>query len=254
MRVIAALHGRRPLLLRYIFTSIFLSVFVSSIAHADVVDFTQVSIGAQSSFSYQGVTVTGNNATQVSTVAGVGLGISGVGSDGSIDWIYNRFSDSDGNYISGGTMETGTLNLSVDGRINSITLVPYLSIEGPTPLEGVQLRFTSRFTPVVSQCGSWEARRAMGSAAAQTFNMSIFECGREGAMVTGLNTIGINHPEMGNDLRYYEMSQEFPDYTARFGFSIVSLDYTPTQVPEPGTLQLLGLGVVGVALIRRRLQ
>lgn len=223
-------------------------------ASAVVVDFTQVSIGAQGTIDFEGVTITANDEFwQVALVAGEGLGLAGVESSGSIDLIYQRYFDSEGNYLSSSSSD-GTLSMSVDGRINAVTIAPYMTIDGPAPIAGIPMGFTTRFDTVTPDLGDGRVERYMFYASAPSYEFTfplVQECDPD-CRPTGLDLFGLNSAAVFSDFRPYEVSQSFPEYTVRFGYSILSVDYTPTQVTEPMTLALLSTGLVALKLYGRR--
>jgi hypothetical protein len=243
---------------QHIFTAILFAAFASSIAHADVVDFTQVSIGPQATIHFQGVTITGGApnpdlpVSQVGMVAGVGLGI---GPDGSVDFTFSRSYDETGAY--GATaVSDGQFNISVDGRINSITLATYMIIDGPPVPNGVSADFFFHYNPqFIGLTGGDYFQGAFYGTTSKVINFPTCSTGLPGSpdcRPVALNNIFLLGPEFADSLRAYEVATNFPEYTEHFGFSITSIDYERTHVPEPSSLLLLSCGIAGLAVARRK--
>jgi hypothetical protein len=212
----------------------------ASPAWAIFVDFTQVSRGPSDTLHVKGVTITGVDGAEVSTVKGVGLG---VGADASFDAVMSWDGDPSHFDLSG---DWQRVNLVVDGFINSITFQSYMIVEGPAPDPDNPLSVLATFNPV------------------SDFGDMPTDFGINGVRVLDYTDWPLEmRPYEMNDLRlgayridyftwfrhYWEVN---PDFTLRFGFSITSLDYTPFQVPEPSTWSLLALG--SVWLLKRRPQ
>lgn len=182
------------------------------------------------------------------TVAGVGLGSAVVGPAGSIDQIYH--------YSSGAIWpDTGTqgsdggLSISVLGRIDSITILPYFTVLGSS--DQVQLAFPMEF---------------FGGTVPQPFYV-YFDPSNPGPITIPINQtatmptdpsqlgwLGKLDCDIGNDSGPVSIAftnyrdQNSPDETFEFGFSILSLNYTP--IPEPATGDLLGASMLGLLLGR----
>src|SRR4051812_28461215 len=113
--------------LRLVVVTLGLFVVSASLpAYAETIDFTSITLGPENIIRVGGVTVQGDDGAFVSTLAGQGLGLSGVGSDGSVDALVTWTADSTT------VQRDGRLTVAVDGVINSITLQAfYTELEGP---------------------------------------------------------------------------------------------------------------------------
>ena len=65
------------------------------------------------------------------------------------------------------------------------------------------------------------------------------------------NLAGSTNPYSGGDL-YLDINGNITDYTKQFGYSMAFQTYMGPSVPEPGSLILLGSGVLGLAGVLRR--
>ena len=65
------------------------------------------------------------------------------------------------------------------------------------------------------------------------------------------NLDGSINPYPGGDL-YLDIGGNITDYTQLFGISMAFQTYMGSSVPEPGSLILLGSGVLGLAGVLRR--
>jgi hypothetical protein len=224
--------------LRLVVVTLGLFVVSASLpAYAETIDFTSITLGPENIIRVGGVTVQGDDGAFVSTVAGQGLGLSGVGSDGSVDALVTWTADSTT------VQRDGRLTVAVDGVINSITLQAfYTELEGPV-VEGVHV-FTVGEFPHATGLGS--TINLFTVTPEQPFTLTY----KSNQLPFSVSDLGI-FQNIDADLSNYR--NLYPDGagTILFGFSIVALDYTPTQgVPEPGALALLA--PAAFVLLRRR--
>jgi PEP-CTERM motif-containing protein len=216
----------------------------ASPAHADLIDFTTLTAGPAATLQIGGVTISGEQDALVASVYGVGLGLVGVGADGSIDTVW-------GPGAAGLTFE-GRLTLSVDGWITALTIQPYLRIDGPAPIDGVALSIPMSFLRDGDLIYGTYYAMLPAPFAAVTFD---FHGGSSlnpfGDQIHGLTSMGLDADwSLGDVFAPYLNSHDHAPATFSYGYSIMSLEYTPTPTPEPGTLALLALGV-GILGVRR---
>jgi hypothetical protein len=247
---------------RYLSLFIFVAGLWASPAEADLIDFTQVSIGPANTIQFEGVTITGGTGfaaiegtprepEQVSMVAGLGLGM---GADGSFD-VRSVF-DNGGQFNASRSAQDLTATLSVNGRINSLAIQPYMHVEGPDPTETTFLHF--RIGGKVDHRRTDHAELNSAYWVHPPFAPFTIDYTQIGDETRDLRPVSlINFGMFWYDLtqsdlfRPYMLLQGFPDATFTYGFSITALDYTPDPVPEPATWLLVGLGSLLVARRQR---
>jgi hypothetical protein len=217
----------------------------STPALATTIDFTAVTMGAANTLLIDGITVTGDGGALVSTAAGQGLGLVGVGLNASIDRVLHW---EQGAFPNGGSgASDGTLSFAVDGTITAFTFMPFVTIvEGPQPttLPGFEMSYVA---PVA---GLTADRSYLGLLPTTRFDpvTVTFRPDRLPFALTGIGLI--SDSGQANYFSQYMHDAGFPSATIQFGFSILSMDYTPTQAaPEPATLALL---IPAALLLRRR--
>jgi hypothetical protein len=228
-------------------------------ASADLIDFTQVSRGPSDTLVFKGVTISAADGAQVSMVAGRGLGVGSNGSvDGQLSWDFDQTVSDFSRFPPFKEFESleRRMRLSVDGRINSLTLQPYMKIDGPAPIDGVPLRFLLRGEanhPEPSKADLVFSESVDSPFAPLTIDFTRFN--RElDLRPNEINDFGLRFYDVDPIVIFepYLLSHKFPDVTFSFGFSITALDYDPSKVPEPGTLSLLLMGGGSAWWWRRR--
>jgi len=245
------LASRRPARLRRVVLLVLVGLLATpTIGQADSIDFTALTRGAASLIQIGGLTISGEDGARVAIENGVGLGMAdGVGRAGSFDEVWH--------YLANTGAGEGELSLTVDGYINALTIQPYLVIDGPTPTDGVPLYFQVAFGPVAYDL-VFPSRRFFNVNTpfeTRTFNSSDFAGGAASNSIFGLRHIGVEFDfSKGDVFAPYLRSQNFPDVSFSYGFSIVSMDYTPRHVPEPSSVLLVTIGLVGIGLLRRRVR
>jgi hypothetical protein len=224
------------------------SLLWPSAALADVIDFTKISLGPSSTLVYKGVTITADEGSAVAMVAGEGLGFVGIGSNGSVNTITHYDA---GSLFDSRLGRDGEVTIRVAGQIKSVTIQPYMTINGAAPLPGVNVGFQMSFGLDANQ-GTGRAYRVMSTPFAPfVFDFTTAPFGsdlRVEAMTLGLFT-DIGQEPFQTD---YLIANGLPEATFEFGYSIVAMDYAPTEVPEPGTLSLLLIGGGSAWWWRRR--
>jgi hypothetical protein len=218
----------------------------NSVAHATTVYFNDADRGPADTLQIGGVTISSttsglpSGSGQPDTVFGIGLGLSsGLGPAGwAIEQAHFPVNSSELDTLVGG----GGLSFQVDGLINSITIKPFLqsysgSDEALTLPNNVLMEFTlveggpGNDLPLISNNGG-AAVNLSAKSEASTWYLT---------------------PQLNWDPSSWYSSCR-SDYladeqTLQWGFSVVSLDYTPT--PEPGTTTFLALGLIGFFCFRR---
>jgi hypothetical protein len=212
-------------------------IAVPAPAHATVVSFNTLSSAATDVLQIGGVTITG---TDVATVFGTGLGVG----DGSFDEFvsYNPADDSTN------TTVDGNMSLSVDGRINSMTIMPFFNVIGGTPCPACNFEIGYR-----PQTGVPTSTNYSVLAGGTPVTLLFDNLNADGTLPVSLDNLGI-YGDFGEGpyITSYITSNNFQPVSFSFGFSILSLDYTPTATPEPATLSLLALGSLTAAFTGRR--
>jgi hypothetical protein len=218
-----------------------LIVALSARADAAIIDFTSFSMGPTGNgvLEIGDVTVTGldpftvlPSGVQPGIVAGVGLGLSTFASSGRIDRSVVK---------PGGPQATsqidGMIDIRVNGTINAITVQPYFTVTGGPPADPDQvIELNLNMSPFLNVDGYW----IINAFTPHTFGIPP----SVDAVRLGLRT------DFGPDpwLSMYYSKYGFPD-GFQWGYAVTSIDYTPTDVPEPATIGLLG---VALAWMRRR--
>lgn len=225
---------------------------MASVAHADSIDFTKLSYGPSSAIYLDGLTVR-TDGSLASVVEGQGLG---VGDDGVMNQFWHSLEGGGGLGTGGG--DFGTLQMTVDGRINSVTIQPFLTFDGPPPVNGIVPGFVVTMRVAGSAdlgFGSYGAARGIGPSSGPV--TIAFKQPQDGAIdvrpVT-LTDIGFIDPDHTTSdwFRPYLLAENFPDVTFTYGFSITSVDFDRIPVPEPSTWLLLALAGGGLLHYRRR--
>jgi len=137
------------------------------------------------------------------------------------------------------------LNLISDGLISSITILPFMTIEGfnPVTLPNFSVSYWTIQPP-----GGFIPLLSFGSATPGTpLTITFLQ------PTPGLQSLGLQSP-FNPLIPFTTLLQEHPEITSiHFGYSVVSLDFIPTAVPEPATSALALIGGIAV-LVRRRMR
>jgi hypothetical protein len=225
--------------------------FAATRLQADTIYFNDLDRGPADSLTIGGVTISSFQVPgqppadyEPTTVAGVGLGGSSVAPGYSVD---ARFHYSPGGLFTDSPVSgrTERLSFTVDGNITAFTVVPYrpfvvgsgdevmapfsLEWQGPGILgSDLQELSLTDLNPVTIQIHQQVSGVPFNSLALYNNVDSL----QEGNFVS------------------YRMDHVDEDQTIQWGFTILSLDYTP--VPEPGSAALLAVGGVVFWSARRR--
>jgi hypothetical protein len=171
------------------------------------------------------------------TVSDVGLGSALLGSFGVVDRIERYNGSSPSSEAMRISMVRESLSLSmVNGTIDSVTIVPYFTVLEGAP---VQLPF---------EILSNEFYFTLDPTNPNPLTIPYFH--RTGFSLGVVGDFG-EEPHF----RQYLSDNGYPDVTFDYGFTVLSMDYTPNNVPDPGSsLLLLGTGLVGLRAWRTRWQ
>lgn len=213
-------------------------------ANAITIRFDDADRPASDTLNVGGVTVTGDGwggAGRPTTAFGVGLGSDVLGSSFSIEQVAHY---SAGSLFPDSSLAE-SLRLTVDGVINSITIMPRISV-----LEtGESLDLIFEIAPLCYpshgpiNSPAWTIVESNGTSKTLTFNSL--------APVVDLTVAG----DFGEDTYFIDnrISRGLPDETLVFGFSILSLNYTPASVPDTASSAcLLGIGIFGIVCAGRK--
>jgi hypothetical protein len=178
-----------------------------------------------------------SSPTDASTVGGVGLGADALG---PLGWVSRQDHYPAGQQASDSQLSEG-LFLTVDGRITSFTVRPECSaVETGQPLN---LPFEIRYS---GDPGQNFCVLDPSSYSAVTIDLS-------GYTVNPLHNLFIDITGDFGEAPYFDAYRHAnlaPDITIQYGFTLVSLEFTPA--PEPTAGAVLGLGLAGIGLARCR--
>jgi hypothetical protein len=216
------------------------AVLWASPAHADFIDFTQLSYAPSETIVIGGVTITGEGGSLVGIVAGQGLGIEGGGSIGTIDRGL-AFATGSWDPVCCAPFD-GDVLLETDGFVNAITIQPYLTAVGLSVAD-----LDTPYFEISYPADGFSNYHTVSSLLATTITWNVVD--------PFIMNMGVRS-DFGQD-QYFRAALErhgLPAASFSFGYSIVSMDYTPTHVSEPSTLSLLGLVAALGACLRVRLR
>jgi hypothetical protein len=212
-------------------------------AGAISVDFGASNAGPANFCELGGVAVSGTTlwgpGGEPVAIAGSGLGSTAVGTPDSVDRFMTFPA---GNFNPSVDLREG-LQLTVDGRINSITIAPHFSVIGQAPpaelsfLVGI---YTLSSPPTWININAPNPTEIAYSAMFDTRDYSSVVINLEDGGTPGFNFFG-----------YLGENGTATDVSFQFGFTILSLDYTPTPAPEPSVVALTALGAVWLGLLKR---
>ena len=238
--------------MRILITVLGVALLCARPASASFIDFTALNIGPSATIVLDGLTITGQNGALAAIVAGEGLGIANIGRMSAIDAILAF----EAGHIANNLWREveGRLQLSVDGVIDSLTLQPFMTIlSGQTALGFPN--FEIRYFPHTTGLASTDTQ---GIATPFVSKTLAFTDEERPHTISDMG-LWLNQPPESRLTGF--VNTYGPEITVQFGYSIVSMNYTPTSVPdlasfnssavpEPATGLLLGLGAL--ALWRRR--
>jgi hypothetical protein len=201
---------------------------VASSAHADFIDFTEMTFGPVRSITINGLTVTTGNGDGTELIAstdGAGLGMLGGGRSAGMD-----------------EFDSGWLEFSVAGTafIQSLSVLPYLLIDG-SPSD-IPFEFGTRaHSPGIASGISYHL---VENGMPATISFDYLPIGGANLVRTWVTS---DFGQIPLDL----YARDHPGAVFDYGFMVTGIEYTTHPVPEPTTLLLLTLGA-GVMGVRRR--
>lgn len=223
-------------------------------ASAETVYFNDADRGPSNVLQIDGITVTHTGTGyppaigQPTTVLGVGLGLNEtVGPMGEANEQAHWPAGSSSYDVAAGG---DGLSFCVNGAINSITFMPFLRIFSgtgelmPVP-DGLNLEFMS--SPFLTGSGFPIV------PANTTIPVTLWAL--EGAPGAGGSTCYLTpQPNWSPDIWFgtYRSEHLAEEQTLQWGFSVISLDYTPAGIPEPSSAILLLAGLIGLFGICQR--
>jgi hypothetical protein len=214
----------------------------ASPAYAVVVDFTNFpTLSTTGTLTIGGVTIAG---TDVSIVHGVGLGSSSVLGAGTLDHQMTITIDENGMPHRQSQVDQ-PLSVGVDGFITALTVQAYFY----DPSGTLELNVPMMIEPVSDGWLHTWFQASLNPVAPTTFTWAFEERG-EVMPPNHIDYMWANGTTV-LDVIAYAYANRGIETTLNFGFSIVSLEYTPRHVPEPTTLSLLTIGGACCLLKRR---
>jgi hypothetical protein len=175
------------------------------------------------------------------------LGLTALGKLGGIDRIRTWAEGSFEQAIS--EVRDGELQLTVDGTINSFTIMPYMVIlEGPAP--DLLPNFEMSYQPTN---GLAPSRYHYIASPFQPLTFSFENRQEDNPRPYEISHLGL-FSDFGQGVYFLDYRQTFnnPASTIQYGFSVLSIDYTPRHVTEPGSVTLLMFGSAFYAWLTRR--
>jgi len=132
----------------------------------------------------------------------------------------------------------GGIQLTVGGRINSVTIMPQFRIFSST-----QGQLFDRLPFEIKTTSSSPNYVLLPTNASPfTIDLSLSDSPDLRLDIAS---------DFGEAMCFYDYRMQHPseDLTFQFGITILSVDYTP--VPEPGTVGFLGIGILAFLCVRR---
>ena len=250
-------EGRSPVRWSVALTGMLCLIFWADTGQADTVYFNDANRNSAGTLQIGGVTITSttsglsNGSGQPYTVQGTGLGLnSGIGQSGEVDeQAFFPAGDAEATSLSGG----GGLGFQVNGWINSITIMPVLrSLDSggaklPIP-DNVNMEFSLfESGSLMSANNLWPTFTYNSATTPITFNSQ---------SSPGSSTWYIT-PQLNSDPSNWYSScragNESQDQTLQWGFTVLSLDFTPAPVPEPAAVTVMAIGLIGLVRLQRRM-
>jgi hypothetical protein len=224
-----------------------------TVSSAVTVYFNDANLGPADTLQIGGVTVTGG---QLATVSGLGLGKdNGIGPAGEFD---QQMYFPAGQVGPETDMNSGVLQLNVEGVINSVTIVPYFSIFSGS---GVLISDTLAFGITAWWGGTpsgFPQVNIAQSSIGQPITLYPSYSNPPPATTLVQFQIASDFGEFNDYFLGYRMQHQSEEQTYQFGITVVSLDYTPvsnpgtvTFVPEPSAITFLGVGLIGLLFARQ---
>lgn len=242
----------------FLTVSSFIAMLAFSIGSgkANEIIFDDLNRASSSGLQIGGVTISGfldgSAPAPVSTAAGHGLGLDGgLGATYEVNDNITWFPTAPGDFAGYLDQREGRITLTVAGIINSVSILPFARIYSAS---GQLLSITPEFQMDIdwgSAVDGGPPYRTVDptSGGTQTFSPYPLAVGGPEASTVNLSMSHDFPPE------FWLPSTVLPQGgIGEFGFSIVSIDYTPNaSVPDPSsTSALLGISLTALVVVGRR--